>query len=335
RHRWNDNFADARNAALNASTGKWVFWLDADDRIEPRAVRTLRKFIERNTACGVFFPLESVIGSSGETVQNYSLRLFPNKPGISWKGAVHEQIADSLRSCGLELVNCPDLAIRHVGYEKEAEALKKNLRNLNLLAKELVANPEDPYVLFALAQAFLFFGQEQHAVKWLQTLWKLREKKDLSNNHVSPNPVDANSFAHEDSVGADSVDLNSVAHANSVGANSFAHAGRKEDENVARDIYWMAAIILSDCAARSDSADESETWLERAIELSPSNWVAHFLLGERKFLEGRMEEAAHLLAKASELGITPTLLPLDMNTIKEKLERYLAELKCAPACVRT
>ncbi|MBI5115350.1 glycosyltransferase, partial [Candidatus Poribacteria bacterium] len=46
RHRWNDNFADARNAALNASTGKWVFWLDADDRIEPRAVRTLRKFIE-------------------------------------------------------------------------------------------------------------------------------------------------------------------------------------------------------------------------------------------------------------------------------------------------
>jgi tetratricopeptide (TPR) repeat protein len=97
----------------------------------------------------------------------------------------------------------------------------------------------------------------------------------------------------------------------------------------------MAAIILSDCAARSGSADEAEKWLERAIELSPSNWVAYFLLGERKLHEGQTELAGDLLTKASEIGITLTLLPLDMNTIKEKLERYLAELKCAPACVRT
>ncbi len=278
-HPWTDNFAEARNAALKNSSGKWVFWLDADDRIEPQAVRTLRKFIAREIPCGVFFPLESTIGNNGQSVQNYTLRMFPNTPEVSWKGAVHEQIADSLRDCGIDLVNCPDLTIRHVGYENEADALKKNLRNLNLLAKELASRPDDPYVVFALAQAFLFFGQEQHAVKWLQLLWKVREEKGDSS---------------------------------------------------ARDIFWMAALMLSDCAARSGSVAEVETWLERAIELSPSTWVAYFLLGERKLLEGQTERASDLLRKAEKIGITPTLVPLDINTIREKLERYLEELRQAP-----
>ncbi|UCD56420.1 MAG: tetratricopeptide repeat protein, partial [Candidatus Hydrogenedentota bacterium] len=278
-HPWNDNFAEARNAALRNSKGKWIFWLDADDRVGPRAVRTLRNFIARGIPCGVFFPLESAIGSSGSVVQNHTLRLFPNRPDITWSGTVHEHIAGSLRSCGVELVNCPDFTIRHIGYEEDGEALKKNLRNLNLLARELAARPEDPYILFALAQAFLFCGQTENAAKWLRLLWELRERA-----HGAP-------------------------------------------EN---DIFWMAAIVLSDCAMRSGNAAEADEWLERAIELSPNDWPAHFLLGERKFLEGDLERARQLIGKAAEIGISTTILPLDINAIRRKLERYLSELKQTP-----
>ncbi len=275
-HPWNDDFAEARNVALKNSRGSWIFWLDADDRIEPRAVNTLRKFIARGIPCGAFFPLESALGDNGSVVQNYTLRLFPNRPGIAWAGAVHEQIAGSLRASGIELVNCPDFKIRHVGYEKRGEALRKNLRNLNLLAKEIVARPEDPYIMFALAQAFLFCGQVQHAARWLRLLWNMRGKAD--------------------------------------------GAAWKE-------VFWMAAIVLSDCAARSGDAAEAEQWLEHAIELVPDNWLAHFLLGEKKFLGGDLARASHLIGEAARIGVSPTILPLDLDQMRGKLERYLSKLK--------
>ncbi|NQU06962.1 MAG: tetratricopeptide repeat protein, partial [Candidatus Abyssubacteria bacterium] len=275
-HQWNDSFADARNAALGNSRGTWIFWLDADDRIEPRAVQTLRKFIARGIPCGALFPIESAIADNGSVVQNYTLRLFPNNPGIEWKGAVHEQIAGSLRSAGIELVNCPDFTIRHVGYEDEGESWEKNLRNLKLLAKELAARPEDPYVLFALAQAFLFCGQVEHATKWLRLLWGLRDK-----------------------------------------ANGDAY----------REVFWMAGVVLSDCAVKSGKMAEADTWLERAIESYPDNWLPYFQLGERKLLYGDFEVAALLLRKAAEIGIGPTLLPLDIEDMRKKLDRYLSELE--------
>src|SRR5438105_10083516 len=31
---WVDNFAAARNAALEHATGDWIFWMDADDRLD-------------------------------------------------------------------------------------------------------------------------------------------------------------------------------------------------------------------------------------------------------------------------------------------------------------
>jgi glycosyltransferase involved in cell wall biosynthesis len=278
RRSWTDDFSDARNTALIHSAGKWIFWLDADDRIAPEAVSILRKLIARGIPCGVFFPLESQIGRNGTRVKNYSLRMFPNRPGLAWTGRVHEQIAGSLKDCGLELVNCPDFTIRHVGYEGESAALKKNLRNLKLLAMEVAEKPEDPYLLFSLAEAFLFCGQAQHAVGWLQALWELREKK-----------------------------LNECG----------------------KDVFWAAAIVMSDCSAKANDSVNAELWLQRAVELLPHNWLAYFLLGERKVIEGDMEEASRLIEKVAELRISPTILPLDLTAIRQKFDIYRKKLQPA------
>jgi glycosyltransferase involved in cell wall biosynthesis len=282
RHPWNNNFAEARNAALKQSAGRWIFWMDADDRIDARAVQTLRKFINRGIPCGVFFPLESRIGEHGSVVKNYTLRLFPNSPGISWQGAVHEQIAQSLRASGIELVNCPDFTIRHLGYEKSEDVIRKNLRNLKLLSVELAARPEDPYILFALAQAFLFCGQIQAAARWLRELWRLREK------------VDVQSW---------------------------------------KEVFWLAAIVLSDCAAASNLSAEAEDWLNQALALAPENWLAYFLLGERKIKAEDFESASSLLHRVEELGVSPTILPLDLDAINLQFRQYLAMLneKASPA----
>ena len=191
-------------------------------------------------------------------------------------GTVHEQIAPSLSAIGIELVNCPDFSIRHTGYEEEGKSLEKNIRNLKLLAKELVARPEDPYVLLALAQAFLFCGQTEHANKWLNVLWGLREKVN--------------------------------------GAGSD-------------DIFWMAAVMLADRALEQGDSNGSDEWLKRAIELRPADWLAYFRRGELRLAEGDWESAAELLKKADEIGVGPTLLPLDLDTLCGKLKTYLFEIE--------
>ncbi len=39
---WVDNFAAARNESLRHATGEWIFWLDADDRLDEENRRKLR-----------------------------------------------------------------------------------------------------------------------------------------------------------------------------------------------------------------------------------------------------------------------------------------------------
>ena len=40
---WCDSFAAARNECLRHATGQWIFWLDADDRLDERNVQKLQR----------------------------------------------------------------------------------------------------------------------------------------------------------------------------------------------------------------------------------------------------------------------------------------------------
>jgi glycosyltransferase involved in cell wall biosynthesis len=44
-HRWNDHFAEARNAALSHVQADWILLLDADERLASGAIATTQRFI--------------------------------------------------------------------------------------------------------------------------------------------------------------------------------------------------------------------------------------------------------------------------------------------------
>ena len=75
RHPWGDDFAAARNAALEHASGDWILQLDADERLAPGSGPVLRRAIERE---------ERV------TVPERTMRRVLGFLGAEWDGAVLE-----------------------------------------------------------------------------------------------------------------------------------------------------------------------------------------------------------------------------------------------------
>jgi tetratricopeptide (TPR) repeat protein len=151
---WIDDFAAARNAALGHATGDYVFWLDADDVIEPDQREKLQALLDGlragdeaayvvRCACD-----PGADGSGGETVVDH-VRLFPLRAEIRWTYRVHEQILPSLRRAGIP-VCWTDLVVRHTGYVDVALRARKLGRDTRILLEELKDRPEEPFILFNL-----------------------------------------------------------------------------------------------------------------------------------------------------------------------------------------
>lgn len=66
-HKKNGGLSDARNAGLNAATGKYIYFLDGDDSIKPNLVENCVKYMENDTDM-VAFQFGEVL--SDGTVQN-------------------------------------------------------------------------------------------------------------------------------------------------------------------------------------------------------------------------------------------------------------------------
>src|SRR5205807_6858182 len=92
---WVDSFATARNECLRHATGDWIFWLDADDRLDAENRPKLADLFGTlpNEVLGYSMKCLCVAGpgSGADTVVDH-IRLFPLHPQIRWQYRVHEQI---------------------------------------------------------------------------------------------------------------------------------------------------------------------------------------------------------------------------------------------------
>ncbi|AWM39103.1 GDP-mannose-dependent alpha-(1-6)-phosphatidylinositol monomannoside mannosyltransferase [Gemmata obscuriglobus] len=149
---WADSFAAARNAALDAATGDYAFWMDADDRLDGAGREKLRALLQQLPAGNAAFVLRCLcvpdgLGSGGTAVDH--VRLFRRHPAHRWTYRVHEQILPALRATGAD-VRWADVTVRHVGYVDPAVRRRKLDRDLRLLGLDEAERPGDPFTLFNL-----------------------------------------------------------------------------------------------------------------------------------------------------------------------------------------
>lgn len=163
---WENDFAKARNFCLDKARYNYIISIDADERlVDPDEVpRALEKSAKNAGGWLIEVISEAKRKDGGVDVYESSLlRMFLNRPGIRFKGAIHEQIMDPIVKSGYKLENT-NIKFLHLGYKYEPDAMeKKQRRNLQMLETQLAKEPNNDYMLYQKAKTLLALGRLDEA----------------------------------------------------------------------------------------------------------------------------------------------------------------------------
>jgi GT2 family glycosyltransferase/tetratricopeptide (TPR) repeat protein len=168
--KWCDDFAAARNESMKYATGKWLFWMDADDTL-PWATGEgmIRAVLNAPPDLAGFYMKVRFVTDDPQfgTVVDH-VKLFRNKPGLKWEHRIHEQILPSLRE-KVGDVGYLNVEVLHSGYDTSEEGQRrKRERDAKLLALELQEKPDHPFVLFNIGMTHHYNKEYEQAEEFLE-----------------------------------------------------------------------------------------------------------------------------------------------------------------------
>lgn len=165
--KWINDFSAARNFALSNSTGNWILYLDADERLSSESVKKLKNLVEINELIGIKCVVVSLDEKLGISQSMKYTRLFRNNSDIQFEGKVHEQIENSLIKNNYKIIDS-EIIIYHQGYNVPKEELKfKAARNLKLLLNEY-KNNKSSYNAYQLANTYSALDDSTNALKYFK-----------------------------------------------------------------------------------------------------------------------------------------------------------------------
>ena len=164
---WKDDFSAARNASLEAASGRWVLQIDADEELVREDVPKVMELLGDKTRVGF---LLQIINLAGEDQQHSvpwsfpSLRLFRNYKRHRYAGIVHEQV--QLPGAQQAGIGFAEVRLRHYGYLRpRLDEREKGRRNMELIRNALERKPNDPFNLYILANEHMAAGEYDQSLQ--------------------------------------------------------------------------------------------------------------------------------------------------------------------------
>ncbi|MFB5759859.1 glycosyltransferase [Paenibacillus medicaginis] len=162
-YKWSNDFAAARNFALEQSTCDWCLVLDADEYISNDCSDAVQTLLSNPfPAVGKVKRIDKFQGKDGINLeQSYITRIFPSY--CRYTGKIHEQIVTDLPRITM------DVEIQHDGYFQQT----KNERNIPLLLEVINQSPEDPYYYYQIAKEYRGLERHEDAFECLKKAYHL------------------------------------------------------------------------------------------------------------------------------------------------------------------
>lgn len=161
---WNEDFSEARNAALDLASADWHLVLDADEWLIDGG-----EFLDQLRHTPPDYVGQILLedhgaedGTPSGTTRNWLSRLLPGH--VRYQGRIHEQPVHQL-----PVLRTP-LRVGHDGYSHEALAAKRG-RNRLLLERALEEQPGDAYLMYQLGKDASVYAEHTLADRWFREAW--------------------------------------------------------------------------------------------------------------------------------------------------------------------
>lgn len=186
---WNDDFAAARNFALDKATGDWIIFLDADEYIVENKVKNVHPLIERihgnRKIESVMCIMENTEGINDSVFgSNPTMRIFRNSKAIRYVGRVHERICKYGKPTNYFEDTSRLIVIRHTGYTQQG-MIDKLKRNTALLEADFNNGKLGDLTYYYLSDGYWRLGQYEKAVEFGK---KALELHDADNSMFAHRP---------------------------------------------------------------------------------------------------------------------------------------------------
>lgn len=190
--KWQEDFAAAKNFALNKADGNWIIFLDTDEYFADGT--DIKSFIKNNidenidtiSCCMINIDMEN----SGKELNRFmQLRIFRNSPDIFYEGKIHEQLKK--RNSRLKIIAANNVVIYHTGYSQN-KFLQKMQRNLKMLNEEICSTGEKDIHYRYLADCYYALEKYTKAIDYYQKHLQTGLKSENDNeSEIYFNLIDA------------------------------------------------------------------------------------------------------------------------------------------------
>jgi len=158
--KWNDDFSEPRNKAIELSSTDWILSIDADEVLPERGKEEILEMASMPQVAGWYIDTMTYIKTSMQLnvqvnnkkykegrefayfVISTKTRMFQKRGGIRWRFPVHELIDKSIIEAGGKFRKA-EIKVQHLHKEGKKEDLKRKADfYLRLCEKKVRANPD-------------------------------------------------------------------------------------------------------------------------------------------------------------------------------------------------
>lgn len=174
--KWNDDFSEPRNKAIELSSTDWILSIDADEVLPERGKEEISEMAAMPQVAGWHIDTMTYIRSSAQLnvqvnnkiykegrdfpyfVISTKTRMFQKRGGIKWRFPIHELIDTSIIEAGGKFRKA-EIKVQHIHREEKKEDLKKKGElYLRLCEKKVRENPDMGHAWGELAVCELTSG---------------------------------------------------------------------------------------------------------------------------------------------------------------------------------